>query len=217
MSIIHEALKKAQSDLEKQGNSNAQDNSEGKNITKLYEEMHRPFAERSKDSQVQEKSPRPSPKPAITSQPLTPQAASTASSVPDQRGSTEKMTQHLRTPAIVSRRKSWFKLIMTLVCLFLVGTGLLFGVFFYLLNDSSQISSNVIQPKFDKTRVAAVPTQENPLILSGTMMMGDKRVALINNGIYEVGEFVEGKKVTAITLEKVDLLDGENIITLKAK
>ncbi len=228
MSIIHEALKKAQSDLEKQGNLNSQDNSEGKNITKLYEELHRPFAERppkadpplaeSKDSVVREKSPQPSAKPAITAQPLNPKTASANTSPsPAQRGSSEEMTQHLRTSPAVPTKKSWFKLVLTLVSLFLVGTGVLFGVFLYLLDDSSQITPNVIQPQFSKTGVAPVPTEENPLILSGTMMMGDKRVALINNGIYEVGEFVEGKKVTAIALEKVELLDGENIIILKAK
>ena len=215
MSIIHEALKKAQSDLEKQGNSNPADQS----ITKLYEDMHRPSEERNKaaDTSLKEKSQRqPAPGPCAQTLTQKPASSNISSAPAAQRGLTQEMTRHLRASPAPSKKKSWFKLIVTLACLFLVGTGVLFGIFLYLSNDSAPTSSNVIQPKFSKTKNAPQPTAENPLILSGTMMMENKRVALINNGIYEVNDMVEGKKVLTITLEKVELLDGENIITLKA-
>jgi hypothetical protein len=56
------------------------------------------------------------------------------------------------------------------------------------------------------------------IILNGITSMGDKRVALINNEIYQVGETIEGKKITDISMEKVELVDSNgNVTTLKVK
>lgn len=60
------------------------------------------------------------------------------------------------------------------------------------------------------------PTETN-LILSGTMMMDSKRVALINNEIYELGEYINGMKIININLKKVDLLNKDDIITLHVR
>ncbi|MCA9400341.1 MAG: hypothetical protein KC713_01845 [Candidatus Omnitrophica bacterium] len=61
-----------------------------------------------------------------------------------------------------------------------------------------------------------IPAGE-PLILSGTMMMGNERVAIINDDVYEVGESIQGKKIINITLKKVDLIAGGKITTLFVK
>lgn len=56
------------------------------------------------------------------------------------------------------------------------------------------------------------------LVLNGTMMMGDRRVALINNKIYEPGDVVQEKRILNITLEEVTLEDSDGkIVTLKTK
>jgi hypothetical protein len=55
------------------------------------------------------------------------------------------------------------------------------------------------------------------LILNGTSLIDGKRVALINDEIYQVGETVNGKKITSISLNKIELSDNEKIITLKLR
>ena len=58
--------------------------------------------------------------------------------------------------------------------------------------------------------------QKGELFLNGTMEMQGKTVALINDGIYEIGDTVEGKKIVDIRLDGVELLDGEQKIFLSA-
>jgi hypothetical protein len=53
------------------------------------------------------------------------------------------------------------------------------------------------------------------LVLNGTSLIDGKKVALINDEIYEVGEVINGNKITSIDLNKVELLGDEKIITLK--
>ena len=53
------------------------------------------------------------------------------------------------------------------------------------------------------------------LVLSGTSLIDGKRVALVNNEIYEIGEVIDGKKITSINLNKIELSDDERIITLR--
>lgn len=171
MSIIHEALKKAQADLEKQENHG---------LTKMYEDLHRP-SPKSKESSTITAPSKPSPTPT----------------------------------------KSWLKIPLTLVCAFALAMVALLGIFLHLANKPLPLvptpqntPPNTTQPQFSKDKALPKPTQENPLILSGTMMTGDKWVALINNEIYEVGETVDGKKIININLDKVEIQDGEKIITL---
>ncbi|MCB9747710.1 MAG: hypothetical protein H6755_04800 [Candidatus Omnitrophica bacterium] len=47
--------------------------------------------------------------------------------------------------------------------------------------------------------------------------MDSKRVALINNEIYELGEYINGMKIININLKKVDLLNKDDIITLHVR
>lgn len=69
--------------------------------------------------------------------------------------------------------------------------------------------------------IAAEPTnqqlatpQKPKLKLNGTMMMDSKRVALINDKIFEVGDNLNEFKIINITLEKVELLGNDELITL---
>ena len=56
------------------------------------------------------------------------------------------------------------------------------------------------------------------LTLNGIMMDQNKMVALINDEIYEVGDYIGEKKVTAITLNMVELRDdGNNVTILEVK
>ncbi len=56
--------------------------------------------------------------------------------------------------------------------------------------------------------------EKNELFLNGTMQMEGKTIALINDQIYEVGDSVNGKKITDIRLDGVELLDGQQKIFL---
>ena len=55
------------------------------------------------------------------------------------------------------------------------------------------------------------------LFLNGTMIIDNKKAALINNEIYKIGDTIAGKKIINITLEGVELLDDNGIITLKQR
>jgi len=67
------------------------------------------------------------------------------------------------------------------------------------------------------------PEKEKPgqkyaqLVLTGIVTMNDRRVALINNEIYEIGDFVDGRKIVTIAIDKVELQDENGIITLPVK
>ena len=53
------------------------------------------------------------------------------------------------------------------------------------------------------------------LVLNGTSLIDEKRVALINDEIYETGEIINGMKITSIDLNKVELRNDEETITLR--
>ena len=56
------------------------------------------------------------------------------------------------------------------------------------------------------------------LVLNGIMMDQNKMVALINDEIYEVGDYIGDHKVTEITLDRVELRDdGNNVTILEVK
>lgn len=53
------------------------------------------------------------------------------------------------------------------------------------------------------------------LVLNGTSLIDGRRVALINDEIYEIGEVIDGKKITSINLNKIELSDNETVVTLR--
>lgn len=55
------------------------------------------------------------------------------------------------------------------------------------------------------------------LVLSGIMMNQNKMVALINNEIYELGDEIDGKKITKITLNQVELRDDKGLTILDVR
>lgn len=65
-----------------------------------------------------------------------------------------------------------------------------------------------------ETRIT--PAQSN-LALKGIVMNQNKMVALINGGIYETGDYVDGKRISKITLDRVELLDGDAIMVLNVR
>jgi hypothetical protein len=79
---------------------------------------------------------------------------------------------------------------------------------------------NLPKPHFSSNsshsrKTKPVPTYgDNEIVLNGTMMMGDRQVALINNEIYELGETVKGKKIVSISLQKVELEEADGNITV---
>ena len=53
------------------------------------------------------------------------------------------------------------------------------------------------------------------LVLNGTSIIDGKKVALINDEIYEMGELVNGMSIVSIGLDKVELSDDQKITTLR--
>lgn len=52
------------------------------------------------------------------------------------------------------------------------------------------------------------------LNIEGIMVMENKNVVLINNEIYEEGEFLQGMKIIKISMDRIELLDNGKIKTL---
>ena len=55
------------------------------------------------------------------------------------------------------------------------------------------------------------------LVLNGIMMDQSKMTALINGNIYEVGDYIGDQKINKITLNKVELRDGDNVTILEIR
>ncbi len=53
------------------------------------------------------------------------------------------------------------------------------------------------------------------LVLNGIIAADKEPLALINNQIYKAGDLVEGKKIIAIFVDKVEIEDNEKILTLR--
>jgi len=62
-----------------------------------------------------------------------------------------------------------------------------------------------------------IERSSDAMVLNGTMTMGARKVALINNKIYEVGDFINGLEVLNITLEDVQMRNDSGITVLKKK
>ncbi|GEM_PF-1207681 len=58
---------------------------------------------------------------------------------------------------------------------------------------------------------------KNNLVLNGIMMNQNKMVALINGEVYEVGNYIGTQRVNKITLEGVELRDGDEVTILNVR
>ncbi len=168
MSIINDALKKAQSDL----TQNNQKEEKPKKTTKnIYEKLHKP-------------------KPS-------------------------SQTPQEKTPP---KKNKNFLIPIFLVIIILAFLG---GLTAYLLKDKQLISNiNFSLPKLPspigKTSSTRRSYNDGDLVLSGTMMMEDKRVALINDEVYEVGDTINGNRIMSISLKKVEIMNPKGkTVTLR--
>ena len=88
----------------------------------------------------------------------------------------------------------------------------------FIARTSYYLRTSSVKPAAKKAQpVVKREIPKNGILLSGVMMMDNRRVALINDGIYEVGEFVNGKKIVNITLEQVDFLENGKIATYSVR
>jgi len=190
MSIINDALKKAQFNLKKPKRSlksnNDQKPKSGQDITNVYEKMYKAREEQ---------------KAAAASQNIE-----------------KKTSSVVNSPR---QAKKWIKTLFAVVFFFV-------SIFlsFYLLksylpfeNFMSSSNGKTRSSRFHISRPTTKKRTYKPgeLFLNGISSIDGKNVALINDEIYEIGEMVEGKKITSIGLDKVELRDAQRIFTIKVR
>ncbi|MCK5260093.1 MAG: hypothetical protein KAJ70_03440 [Candidatus Omnitrophica bacterium] len=196
MSIINDALKKTQLSFKKKDKPPAQETKDEKsadqNTSNVYEKMYKKHANQ--------------------------QSASIPGrgSVPPK---SEKEIDSDKKAAKLRSAKKWLKTSATVVIFLAILSG---GVFFALRLEPVQdfISSIRKESTSSKAYIAKrIPKKRTykpgELVLNGTSIIDGKRVALINDEIYEIGETINGKKVTNINLNQIELSDNEKIITLR--
>ena len=72
--------------------------------------------------------------------------------------------------------------------------------------------------KQESTTNTTTPETSSGIALEGTMMMGNKRVALINGEAYSIGESIKNYKIIDISLKNIILHDEEgNELTIGLK
>lgn len=198
MSIIHEALKKVQVNLghsEKKTAPKEPTENFSKNLSQIYDKLH----------QGEDKKPA-----AGKSIPEDTKKQTPASSVPE------------RTPD--PKPKASSKSILTFFLFVFIAVAiviLLQLALFQKISTSTVTRTPTARPI--PNQIFKSPISRNPLstqkssqilVLKGISMIDkNKKVALINDAIYEVGDMVQNKKVVAITLDKVDLQDKKGEIT----
>jgi len=128
-----------------------------------------------------------------------------------------------------SKKNESSRLVMLIFTLIIVATITVIYYFFMNNNQAQKTIASiktVLKPQKPETinkptaQPFTVTSEAQPSVklkLEGTMMMGDKRVALINGEVYQIGETINGMEILNINIEKVVLKDGENIITIGSK
>ena len=119
------------------------------------------------------------------------------------------------------------KLKIAIICISLIAAGFLVSIFLPSANKSSTATKKIEKIKKTSSRPNAttnfIPnatpfngrsSNQKSLTLNGTIMAENKKAALINNEIYQVGEFVNGKAIHKISLKKVELIDKNGKITI---
>jgi len=211
MSIINDALRKAQESLKKK---QQKENITYNEISADQKQAPKPEQKLPQQSFVSQAQKRPEFRSA-------PRAQTQSSSQPQPHAPNTKPVK--TTTEYVNNKKPWYKsnTAVTLVSLLFIGT-LSAGLYAMLKQSNIQkkILPSASTPSQQKTilnKNQALPktAQSNTLKLSGTTMMGSKRVALINEEIYEVGDNVAGRQIISINLDKVELMENGNIITLR--
>ncbi len=78
------------------------------------------------------------------------------------------------------------------------------------LSQKLPTTSVLLSSLFNKESSSAAKA----LKLNGTMISGKENLAIINNQIYQVGDSVNGMELINISLNKVELKEDKNILTL---
>ena len=190
MSIINDALKKAQSSFKKTDKTPAEEkkqkNPADQSTLNVYEKLYKKQADQQN------------------------------ASVP---GKNQKEKEADKKTSTLRSAKRWIKTFAVVsVCLLLLSGSFFFIArlqpvrdFFHSVKKNRVSSRTYIASQAPKIRTY----KPGELILNGTSLIDGKRVALINDEIYEVGEVINGKKITSINLNKIELRDNEKIITLR--
>ena len=169
MSIIHDALKKTQENLN-------QKDPKAEDISKIYEKLKKPG--------VDHKSPPPSFK-------------------KDDKKKTEERSSN---PFI------------GILILILLVAGIFFVYQYFYGGKKGKMAFK--QFKFEIPKQRSTPQQVKPreygveeIVLNGIVAANERKAALINGKIYEIGEEIKGKKVINITVDKVELMDTTGAVT----
>lgn len=180
MSIINDALKRAQQRMKKGGEENPPEKSSVQDLTREQQppSVHHPH-------------PHPYPRPQ-----------------PPQDKKSHK------------KKKVWYRTVSALVVLFFFITGILLATLFFLMKRSSSDAdpTAVLRREYMPKKIKRT-FKPGELVLSGTSIVDDRRIAIINGGIYETGDIVEGYRVTSVDLKEVQLenLRGDNAIVLRVR
>ena len=190
MSIINDALKKVQLNFKKTDKppvqEKKQENPADQSTSNIYEKLYKKQTDRQNAS---------------------------APGKGQKKKEADKKTSTLRSV------KRWIKTsaVVAVCLLFLSGSFFFIARLqpvkdFFLSIKKTRSSSRAYITKHAPKRRTYKPGE---LVLNGTSLIDGKRVALINDEIYEIGEIINGKQITSINLNKIELRDNEKIITLK--
>jgi hypothetical protein len=209
MSIINDALKKTQDSLEKKDPVADSEEKPSGEIQTAASRWERPPAENNT--------------PALAS---APQSAPETASAPAQKPQTDPAASSRSQTDNFSRPK--WKTALSLVLYLIIVAGSL-GLLVYMFNTFIKPKANTraavlpptpiqrpVQPQTQKPAIAPI-VLPGQIEVNGIMTMDDKNVALINNEIREVGDTVNGMKITAITIDSVEVLDGEQVKTFSVR
>ncbi|OGX35768.1 MAG: hypothetical protein A3C36_03665 [Omnitrophica WOR_2 bacterium RIFCSPHIGHO2_02_FULL_52_10] len=200
MSIINDALKKAQKSLtrtEKVSDKNpeppvfpaapdAPKSHDGKSISNMYEKLHKPRVDQDKRT-----------------------------AAPKHEDEVVHMAPQQRSA------KNWVKIALTAVVIlaFAAGGFYLAQQYAPFKNIFASLKKSSRRSGFQFSNAPAKKRKYKPgeLVLNGTSLIDGRMVALINDEIYEAGDVVNGMSVINIEMNKVELADDQKITTLHVR
>ena len=185
MSIINDALNKAKPEDDNPKNKTnpvpAPDITEGPNVTDLYKEMHQTNT-----------SPKPtSHKPSNGNKKASPE---------------ELKKEREESEERIRKRRIILTAVFGVILVAAIGLCLIAFVP-SLRNNFKQVISKKNGTK--KRKMPVRTYQPGDIVFSGTIVTGDKTVALINDSVYEEGDIISGKKILSISLEELELEDEQ--------
>jgi hypothetical protein len=200
MSIINDALKKAQKSLTRTEKASDKDpktpvsptppdtpkSHDGKSISNVYEKLHKPRVDQNK------------------------------STAPSKHGDEVVHMSPQQRPA-----KNWAKMAGTtlLILAFVAGGLFLAQQYAPVKNMFASIKKSSRRSGFQFSNAPAKKRKYKPgeLVLNGTSLIDGRMVSLINDEIYEAGDVVNGMSVINIEMNKVELSDDQKITTLHVR